>query len=296
MSHIPVLLHESLEHLLETKDLNKGSYLDATFGRGGHSEALLKRLGDGGHLYVCDRDLHAIEKAQSLKSSQITAYHCNYSEVFDHIPESLDGVLADFGLCSYQLDDPERGFSFRKTGPLDMRMDQTQNITVLDIIKKNNPKSLADLIYLYGEERRSRPIAREIYEKLYAGQLNTTEDLAECAIKFYPRNSEKHPATRLFQALRIATNNEMKHIENFLFRAGEHLKVGGKLVLITFHSLEYTLVKTLVRDLSDKHRHNEHPWALKKLLHPLFPSDAETQRNPRSRSARLHVFEKIQNN
>lgn len=294
--HIPVLLSESLEYLSISSDNSTApqKFLDATFGRGGHSKEILKSLSPTSQLYICDRDVRAIETANKWEESRLTPIHSNYSEVFNVIDEPLDGVLADLGLCSAQLDCPERGFSFRAEGPIDMRMDLTQNQTALDVIKKSNPKTLADIIYKYGEERRSRPIAKEIYERYHKGQLKSTVDLAQCAIKFYPKGSDKHPATRLFQALRIATNEEFEHIEKFITLAGENLKNNGRLVIITFHSLEYTVVKNAIRTINDQYRHNDTAWNLKKVTHPLFPQDCEIKSNPRARSARLHVFEKIE--
>lgn len=294
MEHIPVLLDESLSALnLEFNP--QGSYLDATFGRGGHSKAILNKLSERGSLTVCDKDLQAIELAHAINDSRLKVFHGNYSEVFSQAtPNSLDGILADFGVCSYQIDTPERGFSFLKEGPIDMRMDQTSSVTALDVIKRNTPKTLADIIYKYGEERRSRQISQEIYSALSQGKLKTTLDLAQCARKYYPKNSDKHPATRLFQALRIATNAEFEHMEKFMARSLEALKPEGRLVLITFHSLEFQCVKNFVRELSEKFRHENYPHSLKKLHQPLFPQDEEISRNVRSRSARLHVFTKIQ--
>ena len=291
MNHIPVFPKESLQYLLTGKP--QQNYLDATFGRGGHSQLILNQIDSDSHLYVCDRDTHAIELAQSWSKQNLTALHCNYSEVFTKLKPNLDGILADLGLCSFQLDDPERGFSFRQEGPLDMRMDPKQSTTALDVIKKNTPKTLADIIYNYGEERRSRPIAKEVYDKLQKNQLKTTKDLAQCAIKYYPKGSDKHPATRLFQALRIATNDEFYHIENFLKQAALSLNEEGKLVIITFHSLEYKIVKDAIAKMNYAFRHNIQSWSLKKVIHPLFPTEQEIKENPRSRSARLHIYEKV---
>ena len=296
--HIPVLLNESIQHLLiaNNEHVQSQKFLDATFGRGGHSKVILEKISETSQLFVCDRDLIAIETAKSFQDPRLTALHMNYSQVFRSIDEPLDGIIADFGLCSAQLDDPKRGFSFRAEGPLDMRMDSTQRQTALDLIKSHNAKTLANIIYKYGEERRSRPIATEIYNQLHKGQLKTTLDLANCAIKFYPKGSDKHPATRLFQAIRIATNCEFEHIEQFIYSAGEQLKTHGRLLIITFHSLEYSTVKHCFQKINERYRHNQCNWAFKKVVHPLFPTDDEKKINPRSRSARLHVFEKIEQN
>ena len=293
MEHIPVFLEESLLSL-NVRELPQGSYLDATFGRGGHSKALLEQLNKSGTLTVCDKDIEAIEIARSLNDPRVHIFHGNYSEVFQNIPEnSLDGILADFGLCSYQIDTPQRGFSFLHEGPIDMRMDQSSPLSALDLIKRNTPKTLADIIYKYGEERRSRQMSQEIYSALSENRLKTTLDLAQCARKYYPKNSDKHPATRLFQALRIATNAEFDHIEKFMSKALDALKPQGRLSIITFHSLEYQCVKNFVRQRAEDFRHHGARSALKKVHHPLFPSDKEIESNVRSRSARLHVLTKI---
>ena len=289
--HQPVLLTESLEYLLTHQ---QGHYLDATFGRGGHSKAIMAQLSADGLLSVCDRDSSAIEVAKSIPDHRLKAYHCNYSEVFNFLPNaSLDGILADFGICSAQLDNPARGFSFMQEGPLDMRMNQNDSMTLKQLLSTVKEKDLADMIYQFGEEKLSRRIARTIIERFKANLINSTKDLAQCAIDCYPKNSPKHPATRLFQALRIAVNAEFDHLKTFLEKAPLFLKDGGRLVLITFHSLEYTMVKQALNHQYDDFRHGRRSYAMKRVVHPLEPSVQEAAENPRSRSARLHVYQKI---
>ncbi|NBW57376.1 16S rRNA (cytosine(1402)-N(4))-methyltransferase RsmH [bacterium] len=290
--HQPVLLNESLEALIT---LNDGRYLDATFGRGGHSKALLNRLQPEASLIVCDRDPTAITAAASFNDHRLSAFCCNYSDIFDKLENNclLNGILADFGLCSAQLDNPDRGFSFQYEGPLDMRMSQNESLTLAQLIDTTSEKDLANIIYEYGEERLSRKIAKTILERRKKGLLKTTKDLAQCAIDCYPKGSLKHPATRTFQALRIALNAEMDHLELFLKKAPLYLCEGGRLVVITFHSLEYTKVKTILNHQYDDMRHGRLPFAMKKVVHPLFPSENETRVNPRARSARLHIYEKF---
>jgi 16S rRNA (cytosine1402-N4)-methyltransferase len=291
MQHQPVLLNESLQAVITNPD---GCYLDATFGRGGHSKALLEQLSTQASLMVCDRDSTAIDVARSLNDHRLESHCCNYSQIFQFMQiNSFDGILADFGLCSAQLDNPERGFSFQKNGPLDMRMDQNESLTLEDFLGNISEKELATILYEYGEERLSRSIAKKILERRQQGLLKTTQDLAQCAFECYPKGSPKNPATRTFQALRIALNKEFNHLETFLQQAPHYLCDGGRLVVITFHSLEYTKVKEILNHQYDEMRHQERAFAMKKIHHPLFPTDKEKKINPRSRSARLHVYEKV---
>ncbi len=289
--HIPVLLKESIDNLHLKKD---GIYLDATFGRGGHSEEILKNLNTPQHLYVCDKDPTAINSAKE-RFNGINAFCCNYSEIWSKAKDiKFDGILADLGICSAQLDNPERGFSFLHNGPLDMRMNQEDTLSVANLIDSVNEKELADIIYQYGEERFSRRIAKKILEWRKEGKLSTTTELASCVYSCYPRQKhDKHPATRTFQALRVAVNNEFDHLKKFLSLAPDFLKNEAYLVIITFHSLEYSIVKELLNTQYDDYRHGRRPFAMKKVTHPLFPSNKELEENPRSRSARLHIYQKI---
>jgi 16S rRNA (cytosine1402-N4)-methyltransferase len=290
--HQPVLLTETIEALLSSHD---GSYLDATFGRGGHTLGLLERLGACATVFVCDRDQLAIDAAKKILDPRLKAYCCNYSDVFQELEtNSLDGILADFGLCSAQLDNPERGFSFQHNGPLDMRMSLNEPITLMDFLGKVSEKELANILYEYGEEKLSRKIASLILERKREGKCSTTKELAACATEVYPKGGlTKHPATRTFQALRIALNQELDHLSIFLNKSASYLKNGGRLTLITFHSLEYTKVKEILNHQYDEMKHGIRSVAMKKVTHPLFPSSQECSKNPRSRSARLHIYEKV---
>lgn len=289
--HTPVLLDESLEALQLAP---QACYLDATFGRGGHSKALQERCPQA-ELWVCDRDHTAIDSLHHWDRQPEKAWNMNYSEIDQHCPsESLDGILADLGLCSAQLDQAGRGFSFNSPGPLDMRMDLNQDLTLEQLLATTSETDLANIIYRYGEERRSRAIARHISAAFKAGNLKTTADLAHIVRRCIKpsRHEQKHPATRTFQALRIAVNNEFEHLELFLDRAPYCLKDGGRLVLITFHSLEYRIVKEHFQDQLKNILCAQKGFVMKKMIHPLFPTAVEQEENPRARSARLHVYER----
>lgn len=291
MLHIPVLLEESLEALQLRND---GTYLDATFGRGGHTKALLERA-PSSTLFVCDRDLAALEALENWDAKPAQAWHTNYSAIDSYCePASLDGILADLGVCSTQIDEADRGFSFTHSGPLDMRMDKSQALTLETLLRTTNETDLANIIYRYGEERYSRRIAKKICEDFPAGKIKTTADLASVVEKVVKQSKleKKHPATRTFQALRIAVNNEFEHLERFLDKAPYCLKDGGRLVVITFHSLEYQIVKEHFLNKLKNDLWAVHGFKMKKVLHPLFPCALEQSDNPRSRSARLHVYER----
>jgi len=271
-----------------------GQYLDSTFGRGGHS-ALFQHRHPQSSLFVCDCDQDALgsELALSLKlNSKICA---NYSSLDEYFEEGFfDGILADLGMCSAQLDNPDRGLSFLSPGPLDMRLNQNNPFSLKDLIRKSSATDLANILYHYGEEKRSRPIAAAIKTAFEAGQLQTTQDLVRCITKIVPfRKGEKHPATRTFQALRIAVNEELSHLERFLRHTAPFLlKSEGYLVLISFHSLEYSVIKNTYQDSLLQASFRSKNFEMKKIIHPLFPTDTETQTNPRARSARLHVYQK----
>jgi len=292
--HIPVLLEESLDYLNVQPG---GVVVDATLGLGGHSAAIARRLGGRGKLICFDRDPEAMAKAQARLAGLAEELRADmpevryvpkaFSEAANEIePGSLDGLLADFGVSSLQLDEAHRGFSFRADGPLDMRMDTRSGETAEQVVNQENEEVLADLIYEFGEERRSRRIARAIVR---ARPITTTAELAGIISAVAPPiyGEKIHPATRTFQALRIRVNNELGEIQSLLKSAGSLLKPGGRVVLISFHSLEDRLVKDALRDAAKA-------GILEVLTKkPVVATEQESLRNPRSRSAKLRAAQKV---
>ena len=292
--HVPVLLEEALKYLSVRPG---GVYVDATLGLAGHSSEIAKRLGAKGRLICFDRDPEAMEAAKAKLNEvgaelggempEVVFEPRAFSEASSHIePASLDGLLADFGVSSLQLDEAHRGFSFRSDGPLDMRMDTRSGETAGQVVNQEDENELADLIYEFGEERRSRRIARAIVR---ARPITTTAELAQIVSAAAPsmKGDKIHPATRTFQALRIRVNNELGEIQSLLKSAGSLLKPGGRLVLISFHSLEDRLVKDAFREAG---RAKVFEVLTKK---PVVAGEQEQMRNPRSRSAKLRAAEKI---
>lgn len=294
MQHVPVLLEEALEYLNVRPG---GVIVDATLGLAGHSSEIAKRLGAGGRLICFDRDPEAMGKARErlaevaaelgAETPEMVFEPRAFSEASNVIkPGSLDGLLADFGVSSLQLDEAHRGFSFRTDGPLDMRMDTHSGETAEQVVNQEDENELADLIYEFGEERRSRRIARAIVR---ARPISTTAELARIISAEAPsmKGDKIHPATRTFQALRIRVNNELGEIQSLLKSAGALLKPGGRLVLISFHSLEDRLVKDAFREAGQAK-------SLKVLTKkPIVAKEQEQLRNPRSRSAKMRAAEKV---
>src|SRR5277367_1767657 len=295
--HVPVLLEEVLEYLNVRPG---GIIVDATLGLAGHSSEIAKRLGGRGKLIVFDRDPEALEggrtRLEEVKAElelageempEVVFEPRAFSEASSVIePGSLDGLLADFGVSSLQLDEAHRGFSFRSDGPLDMRMDTRSGETAEQVVNQEDENELADLIYEFGEERRSRRIARAIVR---GRPITTTAELARIVAAEAPtmKGEKIHPATRTFQALRIRVNNELGEIQSLLESAGSLLKPGGRLVLISFHSLEDRLVKDAFKAAKDA---KVFEVLTKK---PVVAAEQEQMRNPRSRSAKMRAAEKI---
>jgi 16S rRNA (cytosine1402-N4)-methyltransferase len=291
--HVPVLLEASLEYLNVRAG---GVIVDATLGLGGHSSAIARRLGPTGRLICFDRDENAMTKAKTRLAAlaeelgdqmpTVEFVPRPFSEIAEAVkPGTLDGLLADFGVSSMQLDEAHRGFSFRADGPLDMRMDPRSELTAQQVVNQADEEDLANLIYEFGEERRSRRIARAIVR---ARPITTTAELARIvSAEAPPIKGEKiHPATRTFQALRIKVNDELGEIQALLKSAPVLLKPGGRVALISFHSLEDRLVK-------DSFRASMAAGVLKILTKkPVVAGEQESLRNPRSRSAKLRVAEK----
>ena len=291
--HIPVLLEEVLEHLNVRRG---GTYVDATLGLGGHSSEVARRLGAEGTLICFDRDPEAMAKGRAkleevqaelgAEAPEMRFEARAFSEASSAVEAgSVDGLLADFGVSSMQLDEAHRGFSFRADGPLDMRMDFRAGETAEQVVNEMDEEELANLLYEFGEERRSRRIARAVVR---ARPIATTAELARVISAVAPsmKGDKIHPATRTFQAIRIRVNDELGEIERLLRSAESLLKPGGRVVLISFHSLEDRLVKDAFRATKDA-------GAFEVLTKkPVTASEAEMRRNPRSRSAKLRAAEK----
>jgi 16S rRNA (cytosine1402-N4)-methyltransferase len=285
--HTPVLIDEVLQFL---EPRPGGLFIDATLGAGGHSRAILQRTAPGGRLLAIDQDELALAQAkEDLASfgSRVVFAHSNFREIASvaagHGFFQCDGVLADIGISSMMVDDPSRGFSFMREGPLDMRMDRTQSLTAAEVVNTYSEKEIADIIYSYGEERRSRPIARSIVR---SRPLQSTTDLVRSIERVTggPRYGHIHPATRTFQGLRIHVNDELKSLETFLDKSMSLVRSGGRVVVITFHSLEDRIVKQKFRSPAVPGR------ALTKKV--VTAAEEEVRGNPRARSAKLRAWEK----
>jgi len=301
-AHIPVMLDEVLEGLALREN---GRYLDGTFGRGGHARAILARLSDEGRLFLMDRDPTAIAVAEAglATDPRVSLRHDNFATMGEWIAleGGLDGILLDLGVSSPQLDDASRGFSFMADAPLDMRMDTTRGISAADFLAEADEAEIADVLWTFGEERFSRRIARAIVERRATAPVLRTGELAELVARCVGRREPgKNPATRTFQALRIRVNAELESVERGLAAALELLKVGGRLAVISFHSLEDRTVKQFIRGHEGRVQGSRRaPPAeartarLKPVGKAIFPSDAEVARNPRARSAVLRIAEKV---
>ena len=302
MSHISVLLHETVDALLAGR--NTGIYVDGTFGRGGHTRLLLSKLDANAKVYAFDKDPQALAVAAEL-AAEDSRFHIIHASFADLQPElatlgltQVDGVMADLGVSSPQLDQAERGFSFMQDGPLDMRMDNSQGPTAAEWLMQIEEEALANVIFQYGEERYSRRIAKAIKA---AGQIDTTRQLAEIVkVAHKKKKKNKHAATRTFQAIRIAINKELEDIEAFLPQAVEVLKPEGRLAVISFHSLEDRLIKQFIQKESTLAedtgwglpQKREDTRRLKKISR-VRASEEEVKANPRSRSAWLRVAERL---
>ncbi|HET9817887.1 MAG TPA: 16S rRNA (cytosine(1402)-N(4))-methyltransferase RsmH [Rhodanobacteraceae bacterium] len=300
LMHIPVMRDAVLAGLALKPD---GRYLDGTFGRGGHARAVLERLGPSGHLLLMDRDPDAVACAtrEFGGDPRVAIRHSNFSEMADwaEVRGGLDGVLLDLGVSSPQLDDATRGFSFQSDAPLDMRMDPTAGISAADFLARADEREIADVLFRYGEERMSRRIARAIVARRGEAPVATTRDLAELVERALGRRERhKHPATRTFQALRIRVNDELGSLEHALPAAAAALKPGGRLAVISFHSLEDRIVKRFIRgEIAAPVRRGLPPPPVAapplRAVGRKHMADAdEIARNPRARSAVLRIAEK----
>ncbi len=308
-SHVSVLLDETVAGL----DLKEGGlYIDGTFGRGGHSRLILNSLGETGRLIAIDRDPEAIQVGKQLKAEdpRFDIVHGPFSGIADYIAEreltgQVDGVLLDLGVSSPQLDDASRGFSFLRDGPLDMRMDPTSGISAAKWLAKADFDDIVWVLKVFGEEKFARKIARAIVHDRDGTPFETTKQLADLICRVVPKSKKekKHPATRSFQAIRIYINSELEEIERALDGALACLKPGGRLSVISFHSLEDRIVKQFIRKQA---RGAEVPYGLpvteeeinktrtmKPIGKAMKPSEAELVLNPRARSSVLRVAEKL---
>jgi 16S rRNA (cytosine1402-N4)-methyltransferase len=305
--HCPVLLEEAVAGLAIKPD---GIYVDATFGRGGHSQEILRQLGDQGRLIALDKDPEAIKVAEGAPflDPRFCIEHVSYAQlqavaVQHNVLGKVDGVLLDAGVSSPQLDDPKRGFSFTKEGPLDMRMNTAQGMDAATWINQAPAEEIAMVLWRYGEERYSRRIARAVVEVREQQPIATTLQLAKLITQACPqRELHKHPATRSFQAIRIFINKELEELQTCLQQTIDVLSVGGRLSVISFHSLEDRIVKQFI------HKHSQgDPYPsnfpikdvdlcrkMRKIGRLVRPTAKEVSSNPRARSARLRIAEKIQ--
>ena len=296
--HVPVLLNESIDGLDIKPD---GIYIDVTFGGGGHSKEILRRLGKKGHLYSFDQDPDA--EKNIVNDDRFTFVRSNFRYLKNWMRyygvDHIDGLLADLGVSSHHFDDETRGFSFRFDAPLDMRMNKRAGTTAAEILNNYDEEQLADIFYIYGELKNARKIAATIAKARNEKKIETTDDFLHVTEKLFQREREKKEMAKMFQALRIEVNHEMDALKEMLNGAMETLCEGGRLSVITYHSLEDRIVKNMMKagNVEGKVKQDffgriEAPFRLvnNKVI---VPSDEEQQQNPRSRSAKLRVAEKI---
>ncbi len=303
LAHTTVLLNEAVEALAIKPE---GVYVDGTFGRGGHSELILERLGSKGKLIALDKDPAAVAAGREWRDARFHIVHCGFAQLAEVLrelgAEKLDGILLDLGVSSPQLDDAERGFSFRFDAPLDMRMDTSSGMTAAEWLAEVDEGLLAEVIRDYGEERFAKQIARAVVAARTTEPVRTTRQLVELAGKAVrTREAGQNPATRTFQAIRIYLNRELEELARVLPECVTHLKTGGRLVVISFHSLEDRMVKHFMRDMAEGDRlprnvpirASEVPQGRLRLIgRAVRATEAEVQANPRARSAVMRVAER----
>lgn len=300
--HIPVLLKDSVDGLAVKEG---GVYVDVTFGGGGHSREIINRLPKGARLFSFDQDADAEQNVAALGDTEgkFTFVRSNFRYLKNWMRyyniEHIDGILADLGVSSHHFDDETRGFSFRFDAPLDMRMNKRAGTTAADILNKYDEERLADIFFLYGELRNARKIARDIVKARQTKQIGTTQDLIDITGRMFAREREKKEMAKVFQALRIEVNHEMDALKEMLYAATELLRPGGRLSVITYHSLEDRMVKNIMKtgNIEGKTKQDffgriETPYRLvnNKVI---APTQEEQDMNPRSRSAKLRIAEKI---
>jgi len=296
--HIPVLLKESVEGLDIQPD---GVYVDVTFGGGGHSRAILEQLGSDGHLYGFDQDADAEKNVSNDQRFTFVRSNFRYLKQWMRYyeVEQVDGLLADLGVSSHHFDDASRGFSFRYDAPLDMRMNKRAGLTAADVVNDYSEEQLADIFYLYGELRNARQVAAALVKARTQQRIDTTGKLMQATERLFAREREKKEVTKLFQALRIEVNHELEALREMLMAACEILRPGGRLSIITYHSLEDRMVKNVMRTGNVEGRMVQDFFGrTSSVLHiinnkVIVPSAEEQDANPRSRSAKLRVAEKM---
>ncbi len=301
LTHTTVLLDEAVSELLEADAGAHGSYVDATFGRGGHSRLILSKLSSQGRLRAFDKDLEAIAEAERIEDDRFSIRHEGFSHLRDLPPGSVDGVLMDLGISSPQIDSPERGFSFRFDSPLDMRMDTTRGESVADWLATATVDQITEVIRDYGEERFAFQIAKALVARRQErGPISRTSDLAQLvADTVKTREAGQNPATRTFQAFRIFINAELEELEQALAASIHVLAPGGRLVVISFHSLEDRIVKQFMakhsKEVVDRRVPFAEPVKMRlKTCGRIRPSDDEVKANPRSRSAIMRMAERTE--
>ena len=276
-----------------------GLYLDCTYGRGGHTKKILEKLSSEGQLISFDLDDAALEAAKSIKQENFRFIKTNFSMIDDYIEDdTLSGILIDCGVSSPQLDEPERGFSFQTKGPLDMRFNQKQKLTCKDIIENFSEKEISTILWKFGEEKESRKIAKLIVKQREKNTIENTLDLAEIIKSAKAIKTKKHPATKSFQALRMAVNSEIENLSVCLEKIKDKLIKSGKLVIITFHSLEDRIAKQTFKpkinlhekDIPLKYKDLPDEFKISKII---YPSPEEISLNPRARSAKMRIIEKL---
>ncbi len=296
--HIPALLPEVLEMLDIKAD---GTYVDVTLGGGGHSRAIVERLDENGHLYSFDQDREAVERA--FVDSRFTVIHGNFRYLSNFLRyynvDSIDGLLADLGVSFHHFDDPSRGFSFRWDGRLDMRMNRAGSLDAVKVLNEYSEEQLADIFYLYGELKNARRMAKAIVSARSGHPIETVEELRSVIAPLINPRQEKKELAQVFQALRIEVNHEIDALKAMLTQALAALKPGGRIAVITYHSLEDRLVKNFMKTGNlegkvdkDFYGRSLAPMALV-TSRPIVASEAEVERNPRSRSAKLRVAQKL---
>ena len=296
MLHVPVLLEDSIEYLVQ--DIN-GCYVDCTFGRGGHTKLILEKISINASLSSFDKDPEAVEYAKKNTKKNFRIIHdsfCNIDKYFEQ--SSVDGIIYDLGTCSTHLDNPDRGFSFKKDGPLDMRFDNTTGQMLSEWINTAPKEDIMNILYNFGDEKHAKLISRAIDTARKENLILRTSQLGELIKKIYPeKNTKIHPATKSFQAFRIFINNELREFEESLLAAAKIIKSKGIIVTIAFHSLEDNIIKNFFRPSiksfpKDIPINNEKTEEFKCLAKKIRPEKEEICENPRSRSAIMRVFQK----